>query len=348
MGCALTVEEKESKRIDKELRSDGNRLSREVKLLLLGAGESGKSTILKQMKIIHDRGYTEQERKEYRPVVYSNIYQSMTTIIRAMGNLKIDFQDPERADDARHLFEYTMQDGDLEPIIDILIRLWDDGGVLTCVSRSREYQLNDSAEYYLNALERIGKPGYIPTAQDVLRTRVKTTGIIESKFLFKSAQFKMIDVGGQRSERKKWIHCFQDVTSILFIVALSEYDLTLIEVEDEEVNRMGESLRLFDSICNNTWFVKTSMILFLNKKDLFEEKITRSPLTVCFPDYQGQNTFDQAAPYIQYQFVNTNRRENKEIYCHFTCATDTNNIQFVFDAISDIILNENLESIGLN
>ncbi|XP_060067092.1 guanine nucleotide-binding protein G(i) subunit alpha-like isoform X2 [Ylistrum balloti] len=311
----------------------------------MGAGESGKSTILKQMKIIHDRGYTEQECVEYRPVVYSNIYQSMTTIIRAMGSLHIEFQDPDRAEDARHLFECKMANEGLDPMLGILIRLWGDGGVQTCVSRSREYQLNDSAEYYLNALERIGKPGYIPSAQDVLRTRVKTAGIVESKFLFKNAQFKMIDVGGQRNERKKWIHCFQDVTSILFIVAMSEYDLTLIE--DQDMNRMGESLRLFDSICNSTWFVKTSMILFLNKKDLFEDKIVRSPLTVCFPDYPGQNIYAEAAPYIQFQFVSTNKRD-KEIYCHFTCATDTNNIQFVFDAISDIILNENLESIGLN
>jgi hypothetical protein len=49
-------------------------------------------------------------------------------------------------------------------------------------------------------------------------------------------------------------------------------------VEDETTNRMHESLRLFDSICNNKWFVNTSIILFLNKKDLFSEKITRSSL----------------------------------------------------------------------
>lgn len=346
MGCALTVEEKESKRIDRLLRSDGSKSSREVKLLLLGAGESGKSTILKQMKIIHDRGYSQKECLEYRPIVYSNTYQSMIAIIKAMGQLHIGFEDPERAEDARHLFTCTITENELTPIAPILKRLWEDGGVQSCFSRSREFQLNDSAEYYLNALERTSQPGYIPNAQDVLRTRVKTAGIVESKFLFKNAHFKMIDVGGQRSERKKWIHCFQDVTSILFIVAMSEYDLTLIE--DEDVNRMGESLRLFDSICNNTWFTDTSMILFLNKKDLFEDKITRSPLTICFPDYPGQNTFSEAAPFMQFQFVSTNRREHKDIYCHFTCATDTNNVQFVFDAISDIILNENLESIGLN
>jgi len=44
---------------------------------------------------------------------------------------------------------------------------------------------------------------------------------------------RMFDVGGQRSERKKWIHCFEGVTAIIFIVAMSEYDLTL--AEDQEM-----------------------------------------------------------------------------------------------------------------
>ena len=194
-------------------------------------------------------------------------------------------------------------------------RLWADPGVQLCFSRSREYQLNDSAAYYLNALDRISQPGYVPTQQDVLRTRVKTTGIVETQFTYKNLHFKydsvlivhcqyllyasgshyvyylidcrMFDVGGQRSERKKWIHCFEGVTSIVFCVALSGYDLVL--AEDGEMNRMLESINLFDSICNSKWFVGTSIILFLNKKDLFEEKIKKSPLTICFPEYKGTN-----------------------------------------------------------
>uniref|UniRef100_A0A1I7XIY0 G-protein alpha subunit n=1 Tax=Heterorhabditis bacteriophora TaxID=37862 RepID=A0A1I7XIY0_HETBA len=121
---------------------------------------------------------------------------------------------------------------------------------------------------------------------DVLRTRVKTTGIVETHFTYKDLHFKMFDVGGQRSERKKWIHCFEGVTAIIFCVAMSEYDMVL--AEDDEMNRMVESMKLFDSICNNKWFTETSIILFLNKKDLFEDKIKRSPLTLCFPEYQGK------------------------------------------------------------
>lgn len=354
MGCAMSnPADKEaaerSKKIDKDLRLAGERAAREVKLLLLGAGESGKSTIVKQMKIIHETGYSPEECEQYRPVVYSNTIQSLMAIIRAMGQLKIDFADSSRADDARHFFTLASaaDEGELTPELAYMMkRLWNDSGVQHCFSRSREYQLNDSAAYYLNALDRISRPGYVPTQQDVLRTRVKTTGIVETNFSFKNLNFKLFDVGGQRSERKKWIHCFEGVTAIIFVVALSGYDLVL--AEDEEMNRMIESMKLFDSICNNKWFVETSIILFLNKKDLFEEKITKSPLTICFPEYTGSNTYDEAANYIRMKFENLNKRKDqKEIYTHFTCATDTTNIQFVFDAVTDVIIKHNLKDCGL-
>ncbi|CAG5097200.1 Oidioi.mRNA.OKI2018_I69.XSR.g14976.t1.cds [Oikopleura dioica] len=353
MGCAISADDKNakdrSKQIDKKLKDDHDKAAREVKLLLLGAGESGKSTIVKQMKIIHENGYSAEDCQQYKAVVYSNTLQSMIAIVKAMGNLKINFAEAERADDARQLFALasTLEDGEMtQELGDCMWRLWQDNGVQQCFSRSREYQLNDSAQYFLGNLKRLSQKDYVPTEGDVLRTRVKTTGIVEMNFTYKNLTFKMFDVGGQRSERKKWIHCFEGVTAIIFCVALSAYDLVL--AEDEEMNRMHESMKLFDSICNNKWFTDTSIILFLNKKDLFEKKISKSPLTICFPDYTGQDTYEQAAAYIQMQFEDLNKRkESKEIYTHFTCATDTNNIQFVFDAVTDVIIKNNLKDCGL-
>uniref|UniRef100_A0A8D2D8A3 G protein subunit alpha i1 n=1 Tax=Sciurus vulgaris TaxID=55149 RepID=A0A8D2D8A3_SCIVU len=118
MGCTLSAEDKaaveRSKMIDRNLREDGEKAAREVKLLLLGAGESGKSTIVKQMKIIHEAGYSEEECKQYRAVVYSNTIQSIIAIIRAMGRLKIDFGDSARADQIHmkkqlHIFNVSLK-----------------------------------------------------------------------------------------------------------------------------------------------------------------------------------------------------------------------------------------------
>ena len=292
MGCVGSTEDKEaharSKAIEKNLKSDGEKAAREVKLLLLGAGESGKSTIVKQMKIIHEKGYTDEECEQFKPVVFSNAIQSMVAIIRAMGQLKINFSDSGLKKDAVEFFNMANEYDEVvlpENMANIMKKLWQDPGLQECVGRSREYHLNDSAEYYLNALDRISASNYVPTEQDVLRTRVKTTGIIETNFTFKDLHFKMYDVGGQRSERKKWIHCFEGVAAVIFMVAMSDYDLTL--AEDPEVNRLRESMKLFDSICNNRWFIETPIILFLNKKDLFEEKIQKSPLNICFPEFTG-------------------------------------------------------------
>ncbi|XP_011661817.1 guanine nucleotide-binding protein G(o) subunit alpha isoform X1 [Strongylocentrotus purpuratus] len=353
MGCAMSSEERESqersKQIDKNLKEDGLQAARDVKLLLLGAGESGKSTIVKQMKIIHEEGFTAEDSKVYRPVVYSNLLQSMVSMLRAREKFETPFGEEEREEDAQLVYDTVSKLQDSAPYSPSLTaaiqRLWTDSGLLEIFNRAREYQLNDSAKYFLDNLDRIGSPDYLPNEQDILRTRVKTTGIVETHFTFKNLHFRLFDVGGQRSERKKWIHCFEDVTAIIFCVALSGYDQRLLE--DDVTNRMQESLKLFDSICNNKWFTDTSIILFLNKKDLFEEKIQKSPLTICFQEYEGANEYLPAAGYIQLQFEALNKSTNKEIYTHMTCATDTTNIQFVFDAVTDTIIANNLRGCGL-
>jgi guanine nucleotide-binding protein G(o) subunit alpha len=338
-----------NKAIEKSLKEDATQAAKDIKLLLLGAGESGKSTIVKQMKIIHEGGFSKDDNKMFRPIVYSNTIQALVAIVRAMATLTIDYADRDRESDAKLVLDVITKMEDTEPFSDELLaalrRLWSDSGVQRCYSRANEYQINDSAKYFLDSLSRIGQPDYMPSEQDILRTRVKTTGIVEIQFDFKKLHFRLFDVGGQRSERKKWIHCFEDVTAIIFCVAMSEYDQVLHE--DETTNRMQESLRLFDSICNNKWFTETSIILFLNKKDLFEEKIKKSSLTICFPDYTGPPAYEEAAAHIQAQFEAKNRSTAKEIYTHQTCATDTNNIQFVFDAVTDVIIANNLRGCGL-
>lgn len=155
----------------------------------------------------------------------------------------------------------------------------------------------------------------------------------------------MLDVGGQRSERKKWIHCFEDVTAIVFLVAISEYDQVL--VEDESVNRMQEALTLFDTICNLRWFSNTSIILFLNKIDLFKEKIRRVPLQETFPMYTGGSDFDAGCQFITDMFLRQNKTGNRTIYPHLTCATDTTQIKFVMNAVNMIIRRKLLQAADL-
>ena len=125
---------------------------------------------------------------------------------------------------------------------------------------------------------------------------------------------------------------------------MSEYDQTL--EEDHSVNRMKESLKLFASVCNVKWFAKASMLLFLNKKDVFDEKIKYSPLTKCFEDYNGPQENDEAAEYIATKFASQNHTD-RDIYRHFTCAKDSQNISVVFEAVADVITRQILLDVGL-
>lgn len=352
MGCCASQDDVELRQrndeIENQLKKDKVLARNEIKMLLLGAGESGKSTILKQMKLIHGQGYNNEERESFREIIFSNTVQSMRVILEAMQSMGIELGNDANEDYAEVILNQPNQiEADILPseVTAAIRALWADSGVQNAFSRSREYQLNDSASYYFEAIDRIGDPNFMPTDQDVLRSRVKTTGITETTFHIGDLIYRLLDVGGQRSERKKWIHCFEGVTAIVFLVAISEYDQVL--VEDETVNRMQEALTLFDSICNSRWFLKTSMILFLNKVDLFKSKLPKSPMKNYFPDYEGGADFDAGCEYIRNRFITLNQSDEKQIYTHLTCATDTSQIKFVMAAVNDIIIQVNLRVAGL-
>lgn len=351
MGCCQSTDQGgivTNESIESQLRADKASMKNEVKLLLLGAGESGKSTIVKQMELIHNGSYSDTAKNGFKEVIFSNTIVSMRVILEAMSELGVSLGDDKNQAHVELIFQlpnplnYTHLPSD---VAWSLKQLWNDNGVKACFSRSREYQLNDSAAYYFDSIDRFAQVDYLPTDQDVLRSRVKSTGITETIFHVGKLTYRMVDVGGQRSERKKWIHCFENVTSIIFMVAINEYDQTLIE--DDNMNRMHESFTLFDSVCNSKWFTNTAMILFLNKIDILRDKLLNSPVKHYFPEYAGMDDFQSACDFFRNKFLELNRNEMKQIYTHFTCATDTKQIKFVMSAVNDIVVQVNLKGCGL-
>ena len=106
---------------------------------------------------------------------------------------------------------------------------------------------------------------------------------------------------------------------------------------------MRESLALFETIVSYPWFKRSSIILFLNKKDLLEEKVMTSHLVDYFPDYSGPECdYLEARDFIAKMFINVNQERAADIYPHFTCATDTENIKFVFDVVKNHILQQHI------
>jgi GTPase SAR1 family protein len=166
--------------------------------------------------------------------------------------------------------------------------------------------------------------------------------------MIEGVQFEIYDVGGQRSERRKWVHGFENVDAVIFVAALSEYDQTLAEAKRQ--NRMVEALNLFESVVKNAHFADTCVMLFLNKKDIFAEKIMTSNIadSPFFSDYAGPTKdFDHGVLYFIQKFESyLNEDEFNDSFIHVTCATDTNNMEFVLDSTMNIIMTENLRRAG--
>ncbi|XP_031804164.1 guanine nucleotide-binding protein subunit alpha-15 [Sarcophilus harrisii] len=362
----LTEDEKTALRIDQEinkiLMEQKKRDRGELKLLLLGTGESGKSTFIKQMRIIHGAGYSEEDRKGFTSLVYQNIFTSMQSMIEAMDTLHIPYSCPENRHHASLIMStdaYKVTTFE-KPQAHAIQCLWKDGGIRTCYERRREFHLLDSAVYYLSNLERITADSYIPTAQDVLRSRMPTTGINEYCFSVQKTNLSLRgadqafgagDCGG--AAKSKMDHVSEALPS-------KGPGVDQCLEENNQENRMKESLALFGTILELPWFKNTSVILFLNKTDILEEKIPTSHLATYFPSFPGPKQDVEAAKqfildlytgmYTGSGDIKGSTRKNsrsRRLFSHYTCATDTHNIRKVFKDVRDSVLARYLDEINL-
>lgn len=354
-ACQSSPEElaalKASKEIEKQMKEAELTEQTKIKLLLLGAGESGKSTIFKQMRILYGAQLTDEEKNQVTPVVYFNTIMSMQKVLEEVTNMGYE-KDVLPENKSHFDFLKTVDENAEidEKMGGAIASLWKDPGVLLAWKRRSEYQIVESVKYYFNEIHRIKKDDYVASQQDMLLARVRTSGIVTEKYVIDGKPFEMYDVGGQRNERKKWIHCFDDVTAVIFVAALSEYDQVLFE--DASTNRMIEAVELFANICNNRYFTKSNMILFLNKKDLFEEKILHVDIKSQpqFADFEGtfgaDDYYDKGVEYFLKMFTGVNQNEERMVYHHVTCATDSENVAVVFNACKEIILRGNMQESG--
>jgi len=226
-----------------------------------------------------------------------------------------------------------------------ILTLWNDDVIQNTFAHRAQFQLIDNVDYFNGRINEIIKPDYLPSTEDIIRCRVRTTGISEREFEIDGTQFRLVDVGGQRNERKKWIHCFEGVTGVLFVAAISEYDQVLFE--DNTTNRIEEAAALFEEICGSQYFANSALVLFLNKRDLFAQKIREVPLRSYYPNFKGR-TYEDAVVFMRDLFLKRNPNPRRKIFAHITCATDQNNVKVVFSAVKELIVRRSLREAGLS
>lgn len=338
-------------KIANQNKTDFDKSNRVIKLLLLGAGESGKSTIFKQISIINGKEPTKEELEENVPVVHMNIFNNILLLLEYSVENGLDFGDMKQDVD-EFMQKYDKNSELTAEAVQLIKAFWNsDWGQQAWTFRA-DYQILDALEYFMEHIDRITSDDYLPTKADFLHSRIRSTGIVTANYKMKGANFQILDVGGQRNERRKWIHCFDNVTAIIFVAAINEYDQKLYE--DSKTHRITEALNLFQEQLDNPLFEKTPIILFLNKIDLFKEKLAKKPLESVYPDFQGpyydpakggkQKQAEKAAQeYMKEKFLAVSQTE-RTIYTYFTTATDEENVTKVFNSTRDIVLQQAMET----
>lgn len=412
------------------------------KALFLGTGESGKSTLFKQMRLTYGKGFTDFERMQYGKLVWNETLRTMRmlvdlcdedllefdselstvpdlkkaadwwigdqmpldvayskNVLQSLDLTREAFLKQESSTEARAFLQSHMipkndansafkvnnniLQGNKEPVTSLHLLgqgvpfyklelamapkvfppedevptiaeigkavyiLWKRcPNQLKQLVASNCLSVETNAAFFLNKVKELQVPGYLASNEDIIHARIKTTGITTAQFKVNNQDLVVTDVGGQRIERRKWIYSFDDVTCVLFVASVSEYDMGL--VEDASVNRLDEALATFSQTVNSQWFRAKSVQLFLNKTDILQEKCKISKFSNFFPKFRGDNNDpEQIMDFIEEQFKSRFRSSGRSLYVHRTCATDTKAMKFVISSVSDMILMENMKWAGM-
>ncbi|CAH0047721.1 unnamed protein product [Clonostachys solani] len=258
------------------------------KILILGASQSGKTTLLKRIQYLIDGEPTEEERAVWADTMRTYLANETMTVLDFMKKNGTFLQYP----DINKPHIKTLRNQPRSEIRDVeaaISSLWKDKNFLRGFYwsyRTQPANIKQLAGRIQHLADR-GQHRYTPTTQDILQVFVKTTGIYETTMHYNSRPFQICDVGGNKSQRKKWIHAFPNTSVVIFTADATSYSKVLCE--DENELRVAEELTLFESIANHRQFTNTRLVLILTHIDKLDNIFVRNPVTDCFPDFTSSS-----------------------------------------------------------
>lgn len=314
----------------------------DLKILILGPGESGKSTYWRQLRNIYAGGLTKKEKMNLIPAIRINLIADIKTIIESSQTLMIQLSS-SCANEVDLLQNIEISDTELTPdVAQAIAKVWSEPSAKIIYDQIHSSSLSDHSAYFLDSAARIASSDFMPDDRDVILSRIRTLGVNDIKFDVNGQKVLLVDVGGQRCERPKWKSVFQNVTAIIFVVSLSDFDQCMFENSEER--RTTDSLELFKTTVNQPYFQSKPVYLILNKEDELKKKIKTSPdaFKSAYPGFTGDiNNSQEVIEYIQNQYLALaeNRGEGAEVTPFVTCAVDPEILKNSFEKLSRKLLN---------
>jgi guanine nucleotide-binding protein subunit alpha len=219
--------------------------------------------------------------------------------------------------------------------------------------RRRKVKLEESPGFFLDEVSRICAPDYFPSDDDVLRARLKTVGVSEYKFEMEAPagrdagkEWCLIDVGGSRSLRSTWVPYFDNVDAIIFMAPISGFDQVL--AENKSVNRLEDSVLLWKSVCMNKLLENVELVLFLNKCDILDRKLSSGIRLAKYVRSYGDraNDLETASKYFRSKFNAIQREYSpspRKFYGFCTSVTDTTTTSGILASVRDMVVRQHLQ-----
>ncbi|KAF8191193.1 guanine nucleotide binding protein, alpha subunit [Pholiota molesta] len=320
----------------------------EVERTLIRRITGGGSELMPQTRTIPTAPFSKPALKEIAinsTIPWKNAFNRLnrTTDQRASFDSAdgIDWEDRE---DPWPILNECMQD---------MIYLWNNPSIKQLLVRQK-IKADDLNGYLLDSLDRVAGAHYVPTDDDILRARLKTLGVSEHRFKITTnglvRDWKVYDVGGHRSQVTAWAPFFDDMDAIIFLAPISGFDQVL--EEDQRVNRLEDSIKLWTMIVTNQLLKNTNIILFLNKIDIFRTKLSSGIKLRDFVVSYGDrpNDVDNTTTYLRRKFAGIMQEASSSpriFYCHFTTVTDTKSTKYIISNLKDMLMRQNLVKTNL-
>ncbi|KAM0794156.1 G-protein alpha subunit-domain-containing protein [Usnea florida] len=316
---------------------------REIKVLLLvtlspGAGESGKSTVYRQMKLLCEPGFTMEERRMFRDVFFDNILGAFRIVFEARREWGVDYESKNSLQHEQILHQYyrpcygsanshvRLDEPFPKNLLSPMKELFADEGFQRIVKKGNRIALNDNFQYFFKNIDSLFSPQYFPNDQEVLHTSMNTSGFLDVRLKFGKLDCVITDIGSTRSRREEWVHLFNGVNCVIFTAPLTGYNQRL--VKEKSANQTEASLLLFDSILSLTSFKRSTIILLLSKLDLLQEKVFHSSVKDYFPDFNGADDDREAAQeFFVNKFLTIARKRCRNVRVYCTNLTDTDSFR---------------------
>ncbi|KAI8909088.1 guanine nucleotide binding protein, alpha subunit [Gorgonomyces haynaldii] len=306
-------------------------------LLLLGPADSGKSTVLKQMILLHGHGFSQEDRLKFKTIIHRNMVKNMKILLESNGRIL--------QPGGIHIMSLNVSEitSFLPETLEAFDKLLSASFIQKDLQSASKFGVDDTALFFFKEAKRVLHPDYIPSDQDVLSCRMKTESVIETVFSIDDVFWHVVDVAGQRDKRDRWSPYFEKVKSILYIFSTASYNQTLEESPD--VNRIVDSTELFTQLVNHPTLKTLSFIIFYNKIDLLESRLEKFAVKNYLSDFEGENTVSQYLDYLKSRFKKAMGGSQVPCFNHRTTATDTKQMRKVIVDVKQAIFRDQMDLI---